>query len=191
MEEVIRQMFARCVASFAVVVAFFNLSAFGLPAAKVTLAWDPSADSTVVGYRLYHGTQSAVYTNMTDIRNITSTTISNLVQGGTYYFAVTAYDAAGLESAFSGEISYTVPISANAPLLNSVSIPSALGSPALLSGMGNVGDVYTVLGTQDFVSWNILGTTIVGLDGTFQFSDPSVTGVPARFYRLQRLELGL
>lgn len=76
---------------------------------NVTLAWDPSTDPTVVGYNVYTGSQSRTYTNSTDAAADTSITISNLVPGVTYYFAATAYTAAGLESDFSAEASYTVP----------------------------------------------------------------------------------
>jgi hypothetical protein len=34
---------------------------------------------------------------------------SGIVRGQTYYFAVTAYDAAGNESAFSDEVSKLIP----------------------------------------------------------------------------------
>jgi hypothetical protein len=46
--------------------------------------------------------------------------MTNLVSGVTYFFAVTAYDTNGLESAFSSEISYTVPTSSG-PNLTSAS----------------------------------------------------------------------
>jgi fibronectin type 3 domain-containing protein len=39
----------------------------------------------------------------------TSYLVSNLARGTTYYFAVTAYDAAGLESGFSAEATKTIP----------------------------------------------------------------------------------
>lgn len=77
---------------------------------NVTLAWDPSTDPTVVGYNVYTGSQSRAYTNSTDAGANTSITISNLVPGVTYYFAATCYTAAGLESDFSAEASYAVPV---------------------------------------------------------------------------------
>lgn len=76
---------------------------------SVTLAWSPSADSTVVGYRLYQGGASQSYTNIVDVGAATTYTVTGLAAGATYFFAVTAYDATGLESPFSNEISYTVP----------------------------------------------------------------------------------
>ena len=68
------------------------------------LAWDPAANAA--GYRLYSGTASHVYTQQTEVGNATSTLVSNLINGQTYFFAVTAYNATGVESPASNEISY-------------------------------------------------------------------------------------
>jgi hypothetical protein len=75
------------------------------------LAWDRSADPSVSGYRLYCGTHSGVYTQTIEIGNATTTLISNLVEGATYFFAVSAYRPASLESSLSNEVSYRVPVS--------------------------------------------------------------------------------
>ena len=65
---------------------------------SVTLAWDPSPDPTVVGYRVYYGSSSRSYTQSIDAGNSTTATVSNLA-AGEYFFVVTAYNSAGLESA--------------------------------------------------------------------------------------------
>lgn len=77
----------------------------------VNLSWQPSPDTNVIGYNIYYGTASRAYTNEISLGNNTSATISDLVGGVTYYFAATAYDAAGDESDFSNEIQYNVPTS--------------------------------------------------------------------------------
>src|SRR6478752_5370330 len=59
-------------------------------AASVSLAWDPSTDQTVVGYKLYYGPTTRAYTNSIDVGDSTSGTVSNLVAGATYFFAATA-----------------------------------------------------------------------------------------------------
>jgi hypothetical protein len=81
----------------------------------VTLAWDPSPGGAAAGYRLYDGPASRTYTNIIDVGNATTGTVSNLVAGVTYFFAVTAYDRNGLESDFSSEVSFTVPLPTNSP----------------------------------------------------------------------------
>jgi len=74
----------------------------------VTLAWDQEADPSVAGYRVYFGTSSGDYSRRIDVGNTPSAAIPNLTVGTTYYFVVTAYDASGLESAPSQEVSFTV-----------------------------------------------------------------------------------
>ena len=70
------------------------------------LEWNPNSEEDLAGYIVYYGTQSGVYKNSVDVGNITNSTVGALVPGVTYYFAVTAYDAAGLESGFSYETHY-------------------------------------------------------------------------------------
>jgi fibronectin type III domain protein len=168
-----------------VLLTFLDFSAFGAATATVTLAWDGSSDPTVVGYRLYYGGKSESYTNVLTISHATTATISNLVQGANYYFAVTAYDASGLESDFSGEVPYTVPITTS-PTLTRVNITPGLNGPALVTATGTPGDIYTVLASRDFVSWETLGVAIAGLDGTVQYTDVAAVSAPLRFYRLKR-----
>jgi fibronectin type 3 domain-containing protein len=63
----------------------------------------------VAGYRVYWGSSSGSYSQALgagiNTGSTTSYTVTGLTVGRTYYFAVTAYDAAGNESAFSGEVS--------------------------------------------------------------------------------------
>ncbi len=96
----------RCI----VLTALLLLTLSRTVAAEVTLAWDPSPDANVVRYYVYYGAGSADYTNRVNAGNATSVTISNLLVAGGYYFAATAVDDSGLESDFSNEISYTVPV---------------------------------------------------------------------------------
>ena len=83
----------------------------------VTLAWNPSADPNLAGYRIYQGAASHTYTNVIQVGPLTNATLSALKQGATYFFAVTAYDNIGLESAFSNEISYSAPTNSAAQSL--------------------------------------------------------------------------
>jgi hypothetical protein len=84
-------------------------SAFEVEAAVVTLAWDLSSSPNIAGYRLYSGTTSGVYGQTIEVGNATSTLVSNLVTGKTYFFTVTAYNTTGVESAPSNEVSYLAP----------------------------------------------------------------------------------
>jgi hypothetical protein len=90
---------------------FLLVAAPDTRASGVTLAWNPSTGPNVAGYHLYQGVASLTYTNEIDVGNVTNATVSGLTQGVTYYFAVSAYTAAGVESALTTEVSYTPPVS--------------------------------------------------------------------------------
>jgi hypothetical protein len=94
-------------------ILFFTLLPSAVGAVpSVTLAWSPSADTNVIGYNIYYGRASRTYTNKVDVGNVLTATVSNLVEGTTYYFAATAYNIIGMESTFSGEVTYSVPATA-------------------------------------------------------------------------------
>lgn len=76
---------------------------------SVTLAWNPVTNAALAGYNVYYGSKSGTYTNVVSVANVTNATVTGLLEGGTYYFAVTALSTAGLESAYSQEVSYWVP----------------------------------------------------------------------------------
>ena len=68
-----------------------------LAAGTVTLAWDPSPGTNIIAnYNLYYGAASGTYTSSVSAGTATTVSISNLVEGTTYYFAATAVDTAGL-----------------------------------------------------------------------------------------------
>ena len=75
-------------------------------ARDVTLAWDPPVITTdVTGYMIHYGTASGNYSQAIDVGIAISYTVSNLLDGQTYYFTVTSYNAAGTESEYANEIS--------------------------------------------------------------------------------------
>jgi hypothetical protein len=77
-------------------------------AEQVSLAWDANLEPDLGGYKLYYGTASQAYTQVIDVGKNTQVTVSNLSQGTTYFFAVTAYNLQGAESDYSNEIQNTV-----------------------------------------------------------------------------------
>ncbi len=77
-----------------------------LPGTSVALAWNPNQEP-VTGYRVSYGTTSGQYTNTIGVGNTTSYTVTNLLSGSTYYFAVQAYNAAGT-GPYSSEVSATL-----------------------------------------------------------------------------------
>ncbi len=144
-------------------ICFFFLGVFisilpcpGFAQTNVTLAWNPSTNPIVAGYKIYYGGASGNYTNKTSVGSATSFTVSNLLNGGTYYFAASTYSAAGAESALSTEVSYTVPVTVNAvnqqPTLNplnNLTVNENAGAQSvnlsgISAGAGNQGQTLTV-----------------------------------------------
>ncbi len=78
---------------------------------QTTLAWDPESASDLAGYKVHYGTVSKNYSFTTDAGTQTTVTVTGLTEGATYYFAATAYNAGGTETAPSNEVTVTVPAS--------------------------------------------------------------------------------
>ncbi len=77
----------------------------------VTLNWvaptenvDGSALTDLAGYRIYYGDQSRAYTEELAVANPAATEQNVELRSGSYYFAMTALDADGNESAYSNEV---------------------------------------------------------------------------------------
>src|SRR6266480_1704189 len=98
-------------------------------AGNVTLAWDAVSDPNVVGYRLHSGTTTGVYTQTTEVGSAVSASVSNLAGGKTYFFVVTAYNAAAVESGPSNEVSYLAPTSTPTPTPSPSPTPTPTPTP--------------------------------------------------------------
>jgi hypothetical protein len=85
------------------------------PVPKVTLAWNVNAPTgntatDAVGYHLKLGFASGQENTVIDVPGQQSSAWTVSLQSGTTYFLVlTAYNAAGVESVPSNEVSYTSP----------------------------------------------------------------------------------
>jgi hypothetical protein len=95
-----------------IITVFFLVLIFaqvGFSAVQGTVSFDPSADSRVVGYKLYYGTASGAYDHVVDLGSSTEYVVTGLEEGITYHFAATTYDASGNESGFSEELVSNTP----------------------------------------------------------------------------------
>ncbi len=70
----------------------------------VTLEWNPNPENDIAGYWLYYGTANTNFTPSIDVTNGTTATVQSLPDNTRYYFAVKAYNWAGLESDWSQPI---------------------------------------------------------------------------------------
>jgi len=102
---------------------FLMLGNVAFAAGSATLTWNANTESDLAGYKVYYGTASrglithpsnGGYTNSVSVTG-TSKVISNLTEGKTYYFSVTAYDRSNNESAYSQEKTKFIPLSNTIP----------------------------------------------------------------------------
>lgn len=128
-------------------------------AADVTLAWDANAESDLEGYGVYfQRVDSGLsydlygYVGVDELSDANSPTftVTGLQQGATYYFAVTAYDAAGNESAYSApvcaQVGDVVTPCASSGSMAPPSSSSAAGSGTSSGGGGGGCFIQTVSG---------------------------------------------
>jgi hypothetical protein len=73
---------------------------------SASLNWVASSDPSVIGYTIYYGGASHQYTNSVMVGNVTNATISGLAWNTAYFFAATAQDNSGTQSAFSNETAF-------------------------------------------------------------------------------------
>jgi serine protease len=179
---------ARCLS--VLIVLFALASDASAQVGSVNLAWDASADSAVTGYLVSYGTTSRVYTRTLDATNRTTASLTGLGEGQRYYFAVQAYTAAGIRSAFSGEVT---------TIINS-GVPAELVSPAAGSLIGSSTQTFTWnAGTNVTGYWIDLGRTqggyeirqgYVGASQSLTVSNLPLTGGPL-WMRLRSLINGV
>ncbi len=82
------------------------LIASNLYAGTIEIEWDAPLEGEVTGYKVYYGISSGDYQWVKDVGATTSTTLTDLENCVTYYWAVKAYNTEGEESAvFSNEVS--------------------------------------------------------------------------------------
>ncbi len=104
-------------------------------ATEVDLSWSESNDDTAVtGYHIYYkrgnmesplnGTDAAEGPSPIDVGDVLTSTVSELDRGVPYYFAITAYDAAGNESAYSDIVSNQWIPKLRAPENNETAVPT-------------------------------------------------------------------
>ena len=151
---------------------------------SVILAWAPSPDSNVAGYNVYYGTASGIYTRKVSAGNVASATIAGLVEGVTYFFAVTAYDTVALESVPSNEVTYTVPgVALSLGKLPGSGFPNAF----LISSAGAAPAPWALEASQDLKTWSTL--TI----GTYSPASVAVvvSAAPTMFFRVNSGDSGV
>jgi hypothetical protein len=152
-------------------------------AQSVTLAWDAVVDLDLAGYKLYYGTNSRSYDQTIDVKNFTTNTVDTLQSGTTYFFAVVAYNTAGLESDYSNEVSYTP---TSAPTILSV---SHVESSVVVRWASTSGQTYRVLYKNSLADaqWTDASGPITAVGPESSWADDQVKDAAQRFYAIEVL----
>jgi hypothetical protein len=172
--------------SFVIVIPLYIIvSITNAYAAQVTLAWDPNTESDLAGYKIYYGNSSRKYTRSIDVkdRNAKTCTISDLIEGQTYYFASTAYNTSLLESVYSAEVSCTVnaptttipPITSTTSLQPTTTTTSVRPTTSTTTVKPSKGRPHAKAGSNRIIN---LATTVT-LDGTKSYD---LDGDPLQYF---------
>jgi hypothetical protein len=145
----------------------------------VSLAWDAHIDPTVTGYRVHYGTASGNYTSSIAVGSLRTVKIQGLLKDIVYFFALTALNSSGLESAFSNQVSFL-------PGLDGISIQRAANGSIDLNLKGLINQKYEIEATQDLKTWTLINTVTVGDGGSLKLNDSNAAIFPSRFYRARK-----
>jgi hypothetical protein len=102
---------------------------------------------------VHEGTSTRTYTRTINVGNAAEATISNLTAGWTYHFVVSAYNTAGVESAYSNEVRFTATATPT-PL-------PAIQAAADLNGDGHSDLVWFNQTTDQVAVWLMNGNSIL------------------------------
>ncbi|MEP6662858.1 MAG: fibronectin type III domain-containing protein [Verrucomicrobiota bacterium] len=149
----------------------------------VNLAWERSPGLEVTGYHVYYGILSGHYSNDQLVGNVTSCTISGLVSGVTYFFAISAYDETGTESDLSNELSYTVPLE-GPPVLSFLRFDQG---QAVWNLTGQPGHTYQVQALRRSVLPENLATVTLNETGSAVVVDANSLIYPFSSYRIAEI----
>jgi hypothetical protein len=173
-------------------------------AMDVTLAWDADNDTDLAGYLVYYGTVSGAYTpsssdyathysvdggqSWTDVTgpppitvgpDVTEIRLTGLNDGKNYFFALKAFNSAGLKSPYSTEISVISPSNIAAPYNRGWKITSGAlaGFTFLYNSDTDPGITPTLGSPQDIPAFDLPGLNAVGIPLNLQ-PDGSVFYTP-------------
>ncbi|WP_050785638.1 fibronectin type III domain-containing protein [Pedosphaera parvula] len=144
----------------------------------VTLAWNKSPDTNVVGYNVHYGTQSGNYQQMISAGTNKTVKVTGLTDGLTNYFVVTAYNKQNVESTPSNEISFIAP---GRLFIAPKAKPSATST--IISFPAASGHYYEIYASENMNSWtNVYKSPVATTNSFLHFTNSLI--YQHRFYKL-------
>jgi hypothetical protein len=162
---------------FGVVLACLSACTLARAVSSASLQWDLNTDPSIVGYNVYYGGESRSYTNVLSVGNLNNAMIPGLVEGKTYYFAVTAYNASGEESDYSNETTFIVPGFLTLTPGNDLGEPMHIRFPVAVSHF------YELQVSEDLKIWRTVWQVIGVSNMWVQYDAPMTSSVP-QFFRV-------
>ncbi len=147
--------------------ALFVLLAQAAPAlaGAVRLYWDPNAEPDLAGYVLVYGSAPGVYTQSVSLAPTATTHEVPGLPDGAYFFAIRAFNTAGLQSGYSNEVKVVVTTAGlPAPFITSftpASGPASGGTTVTVNGTGFQAGAVVRFGDAVAPVVSLTGTRIV------------------------------
>ncbi len=160
---------------------FISAILFLLPsflwAGTATVQWQANPETDLKEYKVYRGTASRTYSAPLPIGKVTSYTFSNLAEGTTHYFSVTAVDSSGNESGFSVEASkfVTASVSDTQKPQVTITLPTTSGSYTSSTSSITLGGTATDSGGVTQVTWTKSTGGSGTATGTSNWSIPGIS----------------
>lgn len=168
----------RQVLILAVVCGFF-LSLRAAAEQSATISWNPSTDPTVVGYCVYQREENATNLTRVDVGSSARIILGGLKEGYKYGFMVSSYNAAGIESVPSPEVSVTLKVPVK------LTPGSTSKSPVKVQFPAAPGKWYEVQASTDLKNWaTIWQSGVATAYSTVEYQDVQSVTLKSRFYRL-------
>ena len=146
-------------------------------AVDIELAWDAPTENAdgstltdLAGYRVYRGATSGSYAQVEEAGTQTSFTLTGLQQGQVYFFATTAYDTSGNESAFSDELQWSMTAPVAGADTYSVGEDGTLTRSAGTGVLANDSDFEGDTLTATIVNNASNGSVTLNSDGSFTYT---------------------
>src|SRR5215510_12320093 len=157
-------------------------------AGQITLGWNPTLTHTdgtaatdLVGYHLYYWQGSTGTPQSINVGNTSTYTLTGLVDGATYSFAVAAYNTSGQESSDSNTVTATISSVNQAPQAVNDTASATTGTPVTITVLANDtdpdGNTLTITsvtqgahGTVTISGTSVIYTAASGFVGTDSFT---------------------
>jgi hypothetical protein len=155
-------------------------------AKPIKLGWNAATDMAVRGYAIYYGRTNLTATTRINAGTNLSCTISGLLVGVTYRIYAVSYDAQGIESLPSNQVTFTpiTPAPTNVPPRLQIARQTN-GSMTLSYAAGtNTTCAIQFAATPTAKYWQTLTNVAANAAGNIIITDTSASRVPQRFYRV-------